>query len=101
LRVSSGAGGFNVAALSRLERDIFRPARPDVGVSAKKFALRAQIGPKLAFYGPLGEFFRGRAAGGAVPGEFCRANWPCAGLGCDAVHFRLVAVGGFAALGAL
>ena len=30
---------FNVATLSRLERDIFRPARPDVGVSAKKFAL--------------------------------------------------------------
>jgi len=51
---------------------------------AKKFALRAHNGPKLAFLGVLGEFFR--------------ANRCCAGLGCSAVHFRLAAVGGFAAL---
>ena len=50
-----------------------------VGVSAKKFALRARNGPKLAFSGVLGEFFR--------------ANRPCAGLGCSAAHFRLAAVG--------
>ena len=43
-----------------------------------------------------GEIFRGRAAGGAVPGEFFRAKRPCAGLGGDAAHFRLVAMGGFA-----
>ena len=30
-----------------------------VGVSAKKFALRAQNGPQSAFYGVLGEVFRG------------------------------------------
>ena len=30
-----------------------------VGVSAKKFALRAHNGPKSAFYGVLGELFRG------------------------------------------
>jgi len=65
---------------------------------AKKFALRTHNGPKLAFSGVLGEFFRGRAAGGAVLGEFFRANRPCAGLGCSAVHFRLAADGGFAAL---
>ena len=41
-----------------------------VGVSAKKFALRAQNTPKSAFLRLLGEFFRGRAAGGAVLGEF-------------------------------
>ena len=78
--------------------------------SAKKFALRAQIGPNSAFLRLLGEFFRGRAgggavlgefcrgraAGGAVPGEFFRAKRPCAGLGGDAAHFRLVAMGGFA-----
>ena len=29
-------------------------------------------------------------------GEFFRANRPCAGLGGDAAHFRLVAMGGFA-----
>ena len=43
-----------------------------VGVSAKKFALRAHNGSKLACSGVLGEFFRGRAAGGAVLGEFFR-----------------------------
>ena len=40
------------------------------GVSAKKFALRAHNGPKLAFSGVLGELFRGWGVGGA-----CRANY--------------------------
>ena len=67
-----------------------------VGVSAKKFAQRAQKGQKLAFYGvpgeffrandargvALGEFFRGNAAGGAVLGERCRATG-VAGMPCD------------------
>ena len=43
-----------------------------VGVSAKKFALRTKNGPKLAFSGVLGEFFRGNVAGGALLGEFFR-----------------------------
>ena len=43
-----------------------------VGVSAKKFALRTKNGPKLAFYGVLGELFRGNAAAGAVLGELFR-----------------------------
>ena len=54
---SSGVVGFNVATLSRLVREKVRPARSDVGVSAKKFAQRTKNGPKLAFDGPLGEFF--------------------------------------------
>jgi len=62
-------------------------------VCAKKFALRAQNTPKSAFFRLLGELFRGRSAGGAVLGEFFRANRYCAGLGCSAVHFRLAAVG--------
>ena len=70
LGASSGVVGFNVATLSRLVREKLRPARPDVRASAKKFALRAHNGPKLAFSGVLGEFFCGRAAGGAVLGEF-------------------------------
>ena len=41
-----------------------------VGVSAKKFALRAQNGPKMVFSGVLGEFFRGNAAEGIPPGSF-------------------------------
>ena len=40
-----------------------------------------------------GEFFRGRAAGGAVLGEFFRANRPCTGLGGDAAHFVLATMG--------
>ena len=64
-----------------------------VGVSAKKFALRAQNTPKSAFLRLLGELFRGNAAGGAVLGEFFRANRYCAGLGCSEVYFRLAAVG--------
>ena len=49
-----------------------------VGVSAKKFALHAQNTPQSAFLRLLGELFRGRATGGAVLGEFFRANRPCA-----------------------
>ena len=45
---------------------------PMVGASAKKFALRAKNGQKLAVYGVLGELFRGRAAGCGVLGEFFR-----------------------------
>ena len=38
------------------------------GVSAKKFALRAQNGPKSAFYGVLGELFRGSGREGMLLG---------------------------------
>ena len=74
-------------------REKVRPARSGVGVSAKKFALCAHNTPNSAFLRVLGEFFRGRAAGGAVLGEFFRANRPCTGLGGDAAHFGLAAVG--------
>ena len=49
-----------------------------VGVSAKKFAQRAQNGPNSAFLHLLGEFFRGNAGGRAVLGEHYRANRCCA-----------------------
>ena len=55
----SGVVGFKAAMSLCPVREKVRPARPDVGVSAKKFALRAQNGPKWAFYGVLGEVFRG------------------------------------------
>lgn len=55
-------------------RDILRPAGLMVGVSATKFALRTKNGPKLAFCGVMGEFFRGNAGGGAVLGEVFRTN---------------------------
>ena len=69
-----------VMAVSQLPRGCalcakkVRPARPDVGVSAKKFALLAQNGPQSAFYGVLGEVFRGNAAGGPLSGEVFRGN---------------------------
>ena len=66
----SGVVGFKVATLSLLLREKVRPAWPDVCVSAKKFALRAHNGSKLAFLRLLGEFFRGNAAEGAVLGDF-------------------------------
>ena len=55
-----------------------RPAALCHRESAKKFAQRAQNTPNLVFLCLLGEFFRGRAAGGAVLGEYFRANRCCA-----------------------
>ena len=86
LGASSGVGGFNVAMFPRPVRDILRPARPDVGVSAKKLAQRhcsrrvsakklaqhTKNGSKWVFDGALGELLRGNAAGGAVRGECFR-----------------------------
>ena len=55
-------------------REKVRPARLGVGVSAKKFARRTRNGPKSAFFGVLGELFRGSAVGGAVLGELFRGE---------------------------
>ena len=79
LGASSGVVGFNVAMFVRPVREVFRPARPGVGASAKKFALQAQNGRKTQLFGVLGEYFRGDASGGAVPGELCRAEGLAAG----------------------
>ena len=68
----SGVIGFKVGTWLCPVREIVRPARPDVCVSAKKFALRAQNTPNSAFLRLLGEFFRGNAAGGAALGELFR-----------------------------
>ena len=81
---SPRAGWWAMAAPWRRPRAP-RPGRLDppalhasavVGLCAKEFALRAQNVPKLAFYGVLGELFRGLSGGGAVPGESCRAWQP-------------------------
>ena len=65
LGACSGVVGFNVAMFLRPVRDICRPARPDVGASAKKFTLRAHNGQKLAFDGALGKYFRGSTVVGS------------------------------------
>ena len=72
LGACSGVVGFNVAMFLRTVRDIFRPARPDVGASAKRFAPQAQNGQNMLFSGALGEYFRGNAAGGIPPGKYFR-----------------------------
>ena len=51
---------------------VVAPSRRHSVQCAKKFALRAQNGTKMVFSGALGEFFRERAAEGAVPGELFR-----------------------------
>ena len=58
--------------LSRLVRDIFRPARHDVGAGAKKFTQHTKNGSKCVFDSALGELLRGNAAGAAVLVEFFR-----------------------------
>ena len=87
-RARSGDGGFMLAYISACSgvigfkvgtwlcpvREKVRPARPDVCVSAKKFAPHAQNGRKTLFSGALGELFRRNAAGVTVLGEFYRTN---------------------------
>ena len=77
LGASSGVLGFNVAMLLRLVREKVRPAWSDGGRERKK------VRPAHSKHPKIGVFRR------------------CAGLGCSAVHFRLAADGGFAALEAL
>ena len=74
LGASSAVVGFNVAMFLRPVRDIFRPAWPGMGASAKKFAQHTKNGSKWVFYGALGELLRGNAAGGAALGEFFRGS---------------------------
>ena len=57
-------------------REKVRPVALCHRESAKKFALRAQNTPNSAFLCLLGELFRGKAAGGAVLGEFFRGMGP-------------------------
>ena len=113
LGASSGVGGFNVAMLLRLvcekvrpawsgggcEREIVRPARskhPKIGI----FTLAGRVfSRKCGWRGGVGRVFsrksrwRGRAGRG-----FSRQSALCPGLVGDVAHFRLAAVGDFAAL---
>ena len=54
---------------------------PIVGVSVKKFALRARNTPNLTFLRLLGEFCRENTGGAAALGEFCRACRPATATG--------------------
>ena len=61
-----------------LVREKVRPARLGVGVSAKKFARRTQNGPKSAFFGVLGELFRGEPEKAGCWESFVAVLWSCA-----------------------
>ena len=71
-----GVIGFKVGTWLCPVREKVRPARPDLCVSAKKFAPHAQNGRKTLFSGALGELFRGSVGGGAAPGELFRGRAP-------------------------
>ena len=58
-----------------LVREKVRPARLGVGVSAKKFARRTQNGPKSAFFGVLGELFRGEPEKAGCWASFVAVLW--------------------------
>ena len=78
LGASSGGVGFNVAALSRLVRDILRPAWSDGGRERDKVRPARSKWPKFGVFALVGRVFCGNAAGGAVLGEYLRANRCCA-----------------------
>ena len=71
LRASRGVVGFIVSMFLRPARELFRPTRPGVGASAKKFALQAQNGRKTLFSGVLGESYFGEMLWGGA----CWANF--------------------------
>ncbi len=70
-----------------VEVSLVSPSPPQFVLCAKKFALRAQKGPRSAFYGVLGELFRENASRGAAVGERCRAVG-VAGMPCDYTWVR-------------
>ena len=57
-----------------VEVSLVSPSPPHCVLCAKKFALRAQNGPKSAFYGVLGELFRGSGREGMLLGEPFRGS---------------------------
>ena len=77
--LSKGDIGFMRIRLSVVGHGVGCCGVGSMSSCAKKFALRAQNGPKLAFLGVLGEFFR--------------TNQLRLSLVGDAAHFRLATMG--------
>ena len=78
LGASSGVGGFSVATLSRLVREIVRPAWPDGGREREVVRPARSKHPKIGIFTLAGRTFsrKSRWRGGA--GRVFRANRPCA-----------------------
>lgn len=83
------ASNVLISSSCRAGREKVRPAALRHRESAKKLAPRAQNNPNPAFLRLRGEFFRGKAAGGAVLGEIFRADWRCAQVLLAALKQRL------------
>ena len=123
----SGVGGFNVAMLSRLVREKVRPAWSDGVREREKVRPARSKHPKIGVFALAGRTFsrksrwrgcagrtfsrksrwRGRAGRtfsrksrwrGRAGRGFSRQSALCPGLVGDVAHFRLAAVGDFAAL---
>ena len=83
----SGVIGCKVATGGVLRVKNFAQHGLIVGVSVKKFALRARNTPNLTFLRLLGELCHGLSGGEGVPGEFCHAyrlatvTGPCTATG--------------------
>ena len=70
----SGVIGCKVATGGALRVKKFAQHGLIVGVSVKKFALRARNTPHLTFLRLLGELCHGLSGGEGVPGELCRGE---------------------------
>ena len=90
-----GVIGFKVATGGVLRVKKFAQHGLIVGVSVKKFALRARNTPNLTFLRLLGELCHGLSGGGAVLGELCHGLSGGEGVPGEFCHaYRLATVTG-------
>ena len=90
----SGVIGCKVATGGVLRVKNFAQHGLIVGVSVKKFALRARNTPNLTFLRLLGELCHGLSGGGAVLGELCHGLSGGEGVPGEFCHaYRLATVG--------
>ena len=91
----SGVIGCKVATGGVLRVKNFAQHGLIVGVSVKKFALRARNTPNLTFLRLLGELCHGLSGGGAVLGELCHGLSGGEGVPGEFCHaYRLATVTG-------
>ena len=91
----SGVVGCKVATGGALRVKKFAQHVLIVGVSVKKFALRARNTPYLTFLRLLGELCHGLSGGGAALGEFCHGLSGGQGAPGELCHaYRLATVTG-------
>ena len=87
LWVSSGVVGFNVAMFLRPVREIFRPARPDVGASGKSSPSKPKMGKICCFQARRASIFAETPLEGSHRASFFadQQSWDPAGRVCCAM----------------